>query len=42
VERISIVTVEPTVENSTHWANLLNIWRKTLWIEEYKKQGKRL
>jgi hypothetical protein len=39
VERISMVTVVATVENSTHDAILLNIWRKTWWIEEYKKQG---
>lgn len=34
-----MVTFVPTVENSTHYVNLLNIWRETLWIEEYKKQG---
>ena len=34
-----MVTFVPTVENSTHDANLLNIGRKALWIEEYKKRG---
>jgi len=39
MERISMVIVVPIVENSTYGSNLLNIWRKMLWIEEYKKQG---
>jgi hypothetical protein len=37
-----MVTFVPTVENSTYYVKLLNIWGQTLWIEEYKKQGNRL
>jgi hypothetical protein len=38
MERISIITFIPTVENSTHHVDLSNIRRTILWTGEYKKQ----